>query len=207
MFKKVGVGLAVLLVAIGGVAYASIPGSNGVIKACYNKPGLLGLGQGELRVIDSGASCKSTETELSWNQSGPKGDIGPAGPVGPAGPKGDTGPTGAQGEPGPQGPQGPQGPAGPAGQVAGYEIVSHAEGSATTPLPIASSVACPTGKKVLGGGAFISDQTGATSDVAALVSTRPLSDGDAWAATTARLTDDPVNGRLTVWAICATVSS
>jgi hypothetical protein len=73
--------LAVLIafiggLAIAGIAYASIPDSNGVIHGCYAKRG------GGLRVIDTGAgqSCNAKETPLSWNQSGPTGAIGPAGP-------------------------------------------------------------------------------------------------------------------------------
>jgi hypothetical protein len=206
MLRKAGVAIAALLIVAGGVAYASIPGQGGVIKACYNKPGVLGLGQGELRVIDSAASCRSTETELSWNQQGQKGDPGPAGPAGPAGPKGDTGPTGPKGDTGATGAQGEPGPAGPAGAASGYEIVRHIEGSASTPLSGGTSVQCPTGKKVLGGGAFIGDQTGGVSGEAALTSSRPLAD-TGWAATTARLSSDVVNGALSVYAICANVSN
>jgi hypothetical protein len=51
------VALAALLVALGGTAYASIPGSDGVVKACYGK-------DGALRVVDSSASCDVTETQL-----------------------------------------------------------------------------------------------------------------------------------------------
>lgn len=55
------VALAALLIAIGGVAFASIPGSNGVIKGCYANR------DGALRVIDSAQSCPvgAGETPLS----------------------------------------------------------------------------------------------------------------------------------------------
>lgn len=89
-----------LVLAIGGVAYAAIPGSDGVIKACYDKPGLLGLGQGSVRVIDSAASCRSTETQLTWNQKGPQGEKGETGAPGAQGDKGEAG---ADGAPGPKG--------------------------------------------------------------------------------------------------------
>jgi hypothetical protein len=71
------VAAAVALVA-GGIAYASIPDA-GVIHGCYLKSG------GGLRVIDSGASCRSSETSLNWNQKGPtglKGDKGDKGDPG-----------------------------------------------------------------------------------------------------------------------------
>jgi hypothetical protein len=70
---SVAVALLALLVAIGGVAVASIPGQDGVIRGCYDNS------TGALRVIDpdAGRSCSGTETALSWNQQGPKGDPAP----------------------------------------------------------------------------------------------------------------------------------
>jgi len=69
------VGVAVAVAA--GVAYATIPGSNGVIHGCYNKAGAL-------RVIDvgDGAGCVAGETALEWNQQGPQGPQGPPGRAG-----------------------------------------------------------------------------------------------------------------------------
>src|SRR5919206_4952743 len=95
-------GIAALLVA-GGAALATIPGSDGVIKACYAKR------DGALRVIDSAASCKAGESTLTWNQKGPKGDPGPQGPRGYEGQIGPTGPAGADGADGLPGQDGPQG--------------------------------------------------------------------------------------------------
>lgn len=89
-----------------GAAFAAIPDGNGVIHGCYVS------GTGQLRVFDPTSStskkCASNETELDWNQTGPKGDPGPAGPAGPAGPTGPSGPTG------------PQGPAGASGTSHAY---------------------------------------------------------------------------------------
>jgi hypothetical protein len=102
------------LATIGGVAYAAIPDSSGVIHGCYtNRVGVL-------RVIDpsAGQSCTSLETPIQWSQKGPKGDAGPTGSAGPKGDRGDpgpAGPAGADGRDGAPGPAGPQGPAGPAG--------------------------------------------------------------------------------------------
>jgi hypothetical protein len=51
--------------AAGGIAYASIPDSNGVIHGCYQK------NSGQLRVVDpggAGGSCSSSESPLAWNQ-------------------------------------------------------------------------------------------------------------------------------------------
>lgn len=123
----------VTLVVGGGIAYATIPDSNGVIHGCMNK------GSGILRVIDDAVSpCSAGETPLSWNAQGPKGDQGDAGPPGPAGP---------QGEPGPQGPTGPTGPQGPAGPT---NLVIR-EGP--TSDPGGTSVAsCNAGERATGGG-------------------------------------------------------
>jgi Collagen triple helix repeat (20 copies) len=100
--------VAIVALAATGVAYAAIPGANGVINGCYEKR--IGI----LRVIDAGAgkTCTSLETPISWNQQGPKGDIGPQGPEGP------QGPPGVQGETGTQGPKGDKGDPGPSDGVA-----------------------------------------------------------------------------------------
>jgi hypothetical protein len=97
-----------------GVAYAAIPGSDGVINGCYNTGS---NPSGQLRVIDAaaGGKCSKNETALSFNQQGPEGDKGDTGPQGPKGDTGATGPKGETGATGATGPAGPQGPAGPAG--------------------------------------------------------------------------------------------
>lgn len=69
--------LAALPLAV-GVAYATIPDSQGVIHAC--------LKNGEPRIVDTETeSCKENETALSWNQQGPQGIPGETGPPGPPG--------------------------------------------------------------------------------------------------------------------------
>lgn len=105
-------------------AEASIPDGDGTIHGCVTtRPGLLGgllgPGQGSLRVIDGPAErCRAGETTIRWNQTGPAGPPGPTGPtgsVGPAGPTGPAGPAGTRGIAGPAGPAGPTGPTGPTG--------------------------------------------------------------------------------------------
>ena len=87
---------------------------------------------------------------------GPQGDPGPAGATGAAGPQGPQGDPGPAGATGPAGPQGPQGDPGPAG-VAGYERIyqdfptTGLGPTGTTPNFV---LACPTGKKVIGGGYY-----------------------------------------------------
>lgn len=62
--------------ATGAVAVAAIPNSDGTLQGCYMSGGTM---KGLLRVVDSSADCKSTETAISWSQRGPKGDPGPSG--------------------------------------------------------------------------------------------------------------------------------
>ena len=79
--RWLGITLIAAVAAIAaGVAYATIPDSNGVISGCYNK-------QGVVRVIDTsaGGKCTAGETALDWSQTGPSGPPGSQGPPGPPG--------------------------------------------------------------------------------------------------------------------------
>jgi hypothetical protein len=60
-----GIALAALIVALGGAAFAAIPGSDGTIHACYQQR------SGNLRVVESTDACRSRERPLNWNQRGP----------------------------------------------------------------------------------------------------------------------------------------
>ena len=101
------------LLAGGAMAAGAIPGSNGTINGCYAKK------TGTLRVVSASTKCKSSETHISWNQKGLKGDTGAAGPAGARGAIGPAGPSGLaatnNGTAGPAGPAGPEGPQGPKG--------------------------------------------------------------------------------------------
>lgn len=111
--------------AVGSVAWASIPDTDGVIYACYNSS------SGDVKIIDPArtSSCAKGFQALNWNQTGPQGPAGAQGETGATGATGATGPAGPQGEAGATGPAGPQGetgttgatgaqgPAGPAGPV------------------------------------------------------------------------------------------
>jgi hypothetical protein len=85
------VGVTVLLMVLGGVAFASIPDSHGVIHACYQKQG------GVLRVINSAkrghaGRCGRSEVSLTFNQRGRRGLRGAQGTQGIQGPQGPAGP-------------------------------------------------------------------------------------------------------------------
>jgi hypothetical protein len=77
----VGAAIVGALLLGGGIAYASIPSTDGTIAACRD------LKTGTLRAIDSdlGQVCGKQEASLSWNQTGPAGPQGPAGPPGVSG--------------------------------------------------------------------------------------------------------------------------
>jgi hypothetical protein len=96
----------VVALACGGAALAVGGSAADTIKGCYKKS------TGDLRVLKSGASCKSSELAISWNKDGPKGAAGAPGAKGAdgaPGAKGDTGATGPQGEPGAKGADGATG--------------------------------------------------------------------------------------------------
>lgn len=127
-------------VAAVSVASASIPSaSDGVIRACYQKAGLLNAG--DVRVIDTeaGQTCRANEAALAWNQKGVKGDTGATGAQGPAG---AVGAVGAQGPAGPKGEIGLTGPMGPVGPQGRRELVARAVSSSP-----AGQISCPSGAK------------------------------------------------------------
>src|SRR4051812_25689196 len=67
---------AVLALAGAGMAYASIPDSDGAFHACVSNSG------GSIRMIDpsqagSAGHCVDGENQVSWNKSGQKGARGP----------------------------------------------------------------------------------------------------------------------------------
>ena len=109
-----GIVIGLLAAALfGGVAWAAIPDSSGVIHTCYDNSGW--------RPIDyPSQTCKKNETRLDLNQQGPKGDQGEPGP---AGPKGDTGAAGLRGEPGNLALAGQMCPSGEA--VTGFDASGH----------------------------------------------------------------------------------
>lgn len=84
MRKIIAAVAALILVVLGGIAYASIPAADGTINGCYKNSG-----NHDLVVVDSAASCPSGYTALNWNQTGPQGPQGATGATGPQGPAGE----------------------------------------------------------------------------------------------------------------------
>jgi hypothetical protein len=74
------VAFVALVLSVGGVAFATVPDSSGVIHACYNVNAQGQVGDGaNLRVVDpsstnaNGQACNHHEREVSWNQTVPAG--------------------------------------------------------------------------------------------------------------------------------------
>jgi len=198
--------LAATVIA-GGVAWATIPASNGVINGCYQKI------DGVLRIVDAADACRASELPTSWNQTGQQGVQGPTGPkgdqgekgatgaTGPSGPKGDTGPAGQKGDTGQTGATGPAGPAG----VSGIEYVT-AQGVATAGGQFGRfpfEARCSAGKTVLGGGIGGTDAFRALSFNLAVQSSEPSLDHRGWYVFVTNAVPIATNERFEVWAVCA----
>jgi hypothetical protein len=146
-------GSVFVLAVAGGVAYATIPDSNGVIYGCLHD------NSGHLRVIDTDSdSCRHHESPLDWNRTGPQGDPGP---------QGDRGP---QGDPGPQGDLGPPGPQGPQGLPGAATTYRYRFGGMYPGTSVARALCLP-GEKVTGGGGFA-----VSPSQAGLTQNHPISD-------------------------------
>jgi hypothetical protein len=104
-----------VLAAVGvGYATAAVRSASAPSTTIYACEGA----NGQLRVVAADAVCRSNETPLAWNITGPQGPKGDPGPAGPKGDTGDAGPkgdTGAQGDPGAKGDTGPKGDTGDPG--------------------------------------------------------------------------------------------
>jgi hypothetical protein len=111
-----------LLAVGGGIAYATIPSSSGVIQGCYQ------MTSGTLRVIGTnptvgGGKCSSSEKPLTWNQRGPTGARGATGLRGVTGATGATGANGTTGATGAKGATGADGTNGTSGAISGQTVV------------------------------------------------------------------------------------
>lgn len=138
--------VALFFAVSGGVAVATgtIPGSDGEIDGCY-------AADGQLRVVGDGEQCRSSETALTWNQEGEKGDTGP---IGPQGPTGATGPKGDKGDPGATGPKGDKGDPG----VSGRTRITKNFPAIPAGDRVTVSIACPEGMVPTGGGFVNNDE-------------------------------------------------
>jgi hypothetical protein len=160
---------------------------------------------GALRVIDSAARCKSTETSLNWNQKGLTGARGPTGVSGTTGARGSTG-VGATGATGAAG-------------VSGYEVVTkdikNTETFGSGTQVFGFDVQCPSGKVVVGGGAHAAILLGNVVTGQADLTTRSPSSSPRMSMTRGQLGWGSANGsdfavgegvEGTAYAVCATAN-
>jgi hypothetical protein len=104
------------------------------------------------------------------------------------------------GPPGPPGPAGQPGPTGPPG-VTGLEN-AFGNSSSDSNSPKDTSANCPTGKKVIGGGARV---TGAGSSSVSIIESYPSNTGQ-WHAVGVEVNATGSSWQLVAYAICATVT-
>ena len=175
---------AVLLLAFAGLVTAQQirahvgPVSAGVIHACVDD-------EGAITIVSATATCTDDDddggTPLDWNAVGPQGPQGDTGATGATGAKGDKGDTGATGATGPPG-------------LSSHQIV--VSGTFNYVSDSTVSVACPSGKKVLGGGWFVLDGV-----VVPARATFPSASGTTWSFR--GIHSFSFKPRLQVHAVCA----
>jgi len=162
----VAIGFVVAAIA-GGIAFAAIPDSSGLIHGCYNPNGANARNGTPLNIVNSDtSSCRSNQLEISWNQTGPPG---PAGDDGvsvtssslssgdancPAGGSAFTAAGGnvtyaCNGLKGDKGDTGETGPPGPSAAYTNYGDGFHAIGDGLTQT--LASLTVPSGSYVLSG--------------------------------------------------------
>jgi len=185
LYKIILAGSGTLALVAGGTAAGAAvlsgPVSGGVVNACYATTGASN-GSHAVLLENTGTSCPSGYTHITWNQ---KGQTGPAGP---------TGATGATGATGPQGPAGPS-----TGGSAGLNLqVIYNTGTGGV------GAVCPTAHPFLyGGGGF--DVSGGTmvfsgpdgGPTESFSESSPPVGDESWYVSSANTSDT-----LRVWAIC-----
>jgi hypothetical protein len=108
------------------------------------------------------------------------------------------------GPPGPQGPAGPRGVPGPKGApgVSGLQRVDAATSSSSANSK-AVVATCPSGKRVVGGGAQV---TGSGSNKVSITQSFPDSNGDRWNGNAVEVVATGSSWQLQAYALCVTAS-
>jgi len=157
---RIALAAAASFAAIGGIAYATIPDSNGVYTACrLNSVGTIRLIDTSLPASNLQSHCISLETQIQWNQQGQPGPQGLQGAKGDTGPQGAQGPQGPTGDTGPQGAQGPAGPAGPS-SAGSSGLDTTIVNVHTAPGAADAAASCPSDHPYLLGGGVDSGEAG-----------------------------------------------
>jgi hypothetical protein len=196
-------------VASAGVAYAAIPDASGVFTACrLNAAGTIRLIDPSIGGTSLLGHCTSLETQITWNQGGPKGPVGDKGPTGDKGPQGDpgnkgpTGDKGLSGDKGLPGDKGPQGDPGPAGALTTTVVAT------SFAIPAASDYVwehahCASGH-VTGGGFTLDGGLPSSRAEIRLVESGPS--GNGWYVAVRNESGRPLNGITlygSAYALCA----
>jgi hypothetical protein len=127
--------VVVAVAAAGGIAYASIPDTQGVIHACYSTNGATATNGTQLSIIDPArASCTKNQQSIAWSQTGPPGQDGA---------------DGQDGQDGQDGAKGDKGDPGPSDAFTNYGDGVHAIGDGLTQT--VASVTVPAGSYILTG--------------------------------------------------------
>ena len=168
-------------VAAGGIAYASVPDTDGVIHGCYNATAAAKANGSQLNIVDGDvAACGKGQTPITWSEAGPPGQDGVS-VTSTALSAGDTNcPTGGSsftaangttyacnGTKGDKGDPGEPGPAGSTPVYTNYNVnqVSIGEGLTQT----VASVTVPTGNYTLMATAAVSGEDDARFGQCSLV--------------------------------------
>ena len=162
--RSLGLPLIALMISLGGVAWATIPSSNGIIHACFNTQ------TGAVRVVDAaqgGSLCATGEQGLTWASSGPRGLRGDKGP------RGSVGRIGRQGPPGPRGGRGPAGPSGALPHGPRIRLVTN---TYYTRRSYRAYATCRPNEEPLSGGAALQ----ADPYTHVITATASFSEGDSW---------------------------
>jgi Collagen triple helix repeat (20 copies) len=131
--------------------------------------------------------------EITDGSNAPPGPTGPAGPAGPKGATGDRGTQGPQGLPGlagtsgPSGPAGGPGPPGPAGPgIKSPHIVSFETDTNASDYKI-GSIGCPTGERVISGGAAVTPEDSGRVKIVRTVPYIAGNDNQGWSGAAAEI--------------------
>lgn len=164
-----------LVAALGGGAWAAIPGPEGIIHGCYNRH------NGAVRVIDTATRqrCRRRESELDWDEVGPPGPRGGAGKTGKTGPTGKTGLTGKTGAPGSPGAPG----------VSNAYSVGQSGSVALSPTPVSVlAMTVPSGNYVVTASAKLTNtDTGAGATEQGMCEIKNVSSGGSEASAVAAI--------------------
>lgn len=192
MRRAAGVALVLTIVLLGSTTLVGAHGGDAnQIHGCVNNSNQ------RVRIVAPNQTCVTTgeasarETAVDWNIAGPPG---PAGPQGPKGDKGEPGASGAPGQPGPAGANG----------VSGWQLVATSSPADSESRKLVS-VTCPSGKKVIGGGASINGTPGNPFPTQIYLISSDASGDAAWSALAEESLPFAAPWILRVTAICATV--